>query len=487
MLTIRDIRKRFDGIEALKGVGLEMLPGEIHGIVGENGAGKSTLMKILTGAIQKDSGEILLNGKPVKIDSPHDSQRLGISIIYQERNLIPEMTVAENIFLGNLPYKFGTIVDRETLNNKAEELTKSLGLPIDPGVKSGELNVAHQQVVEIAKALSFNAKLIIFDEPTTPLTEKEIFKLFEIIKSLKNKGVTIIYISHILKDILSICDRVSVMKDGELLDTLLINSLNEDILISLMLGRKLEEKFPSRNKRIGTKIFIASDIESGKENFYLKKGEILGIFGLVGAGRTELALDIFGYKKLNCNKYHYKGKDYLPQSPYKAIKNGIGLVTEDRKSLGIFHELSVLENITMSLIVRNSNLGLLNTKKYLEMATTLIKNLKIKISSLKQPAYNLSGGNQQKVMISRWLSADSNLLIFDEPTKGVDVGAKTEIYKLMNSFVEFGNCILMISSEMEEIVGMSDRAYVMRNGKICKELNDDEITNSNLLRYAMLG
>lgn len=487
ILRLERICKSFEGVDALVDVTLGIQRGEIHGIVGENGAGKSTLMKILSGALARDRGDIYLNEERVHIHSPHDAQKLGISIIYQERNLIPEMTVAENIYLHDFPKTSRFLIDTRTLNAKAQELTTSLGHIIDPSSKAGDLSVAYQQIVEIAKALSFKANIIIFDEPTTPLTRNEISLLFDTIRSLRNKGVTIIYISHVLEDILTLCNRVTVLKDGRFIQTVPIQKTTQDKLINLMLGRSLKEKFPAREKHIGRKFFSILEKQDHKEVLHVNQGEIVGIFGLVGSGRSELMLNIFGAFPDGRFLVDMNGKHIENTTPLEAIKHGIGLATEDRKNLGLLLDMGIDENIIISLIAKNANLGYLKQRDYSKISERFAEFLKIKMVSLRQFVKNLSGGNQQKVILSRWLATDCQIIIFDEPTKGIDVGAKIEIYKLMHDLVNKGNGIIMLSSEVEEIIGMSDRVYVMKGGNVVKELLEDQITDENILTYAMKG
>ncbi len=487
ILRLEGICKAFEGVDALVDVTLGIRRGEIHGIVGENGAGKSTLMKILSGALLKDRGEIYLNGTGIQIHGPHDAQQLGVSIIYQERNLIPDMTVAENIYLHNFPKTRGVLIDTKTLHHNARNLINSLGHTIDPARKARELSVAYQQIVEIAKALSFQANIIIFDEPTTPLTSQEITILFDTIRSLRNQGVTILYISHVLEDIFALCDRVTVLKDGRLIRTLPIQETNQDDLINLMLGRSLQEKFPTREKTVGAKFFAIVDKQDRREVMHVKQGEIVGMFGLVGSGRSELMLNIFGAFPDGKFLVEMDGQSVEHATPLDAIQHGIGFVTEDRKNLGLLLEMNIHENIVLSLIARQANWGYLRQREYAETSRKFAELLNIKMVNLRQFVKNLSGGNQQKVVLSRWLATASRVIIFDEPTKGIDVGAKFEIYKLMHDLVNHGNGIIMISSEIEEIIGMSDRVYVMKNGNVVKELLDEQIADEVILRYAMKG
>ena len=487
VLRVEGICKSFEGVAALRDITVGIQRGEIHGIVGENGAGKSTLMKILSGALPKDEGEIYLDEKCVQINSPHDAQQLGISIIYQERNLIPEMTVAENMFLHDLPKTSAGLLDAKTLNAKARELTDSLGHAMNPSSKAGELSVAYQQIIEIAKALSFKANIIIFDEPTTPLTRKEIALLFETIRSLQAQGVTIIYISHVLEDIFTLCDRVTVLKDGRFIQTLSIQKTNQDELIDLMLGRSLKEKFPVREKYIGSTLFAIREKQNSQEVLHVNKGEIVGIFGIVGSGRSELMLNIFGASPDGRFFVEMDGEQIENTNPLDAIKRGIGFATEDRKNLGLLLDLGIDVNIIISAIAKKMNLGYLKQQEYSELSKKFANLMKIKMVNLRQLVKNLSGGNQQKVILSRWLATACRVIIFDEPTKGIDVGAKLEIYKLMHELVQEGNGIIMISSEIEEIIGMSDRVYVMKNGSVVKELFEDHITDEKILTYAMKG
>ncbi|WP_026487279.1 sugar ABC transporter ATP-binding protein [Caldanaerobius polysaccharolyticus] len=492
ILRMENINKSFPGVNALKNVCFELRKGEIHALLGENGAGKSTLMKILAGVYPKDSGRIILYDKEVEITNPKMAQDLGISIIFQEFNLLPHLTVAENIFIGREPKSnvLSGFIDDNKMNKDAQKILDTLNLNIKPTELVRNLSVAEQQMVEIAKALSMDAKILIMDEPTAALTESEIEKLFEIMKQLKQQGVAIVYISHRMEEINVICDRVTVMRDGEYIKTLNLKDTNIDELITLMVGRSLKEKFPKHQCKRGKKILEVKNLTREKVlknvSFELYEGEILGIAGLMGAGRTELARALFGADKFKEGEIILDGKSIKINNPCDAIKNGIGYISEDRKREGVLLSLPVDQNITLaSLDNICSKAWVIDYKKEKEVAQSFVKSLKIKTPSLSQKVKNLSGGNQQKVALAKWLNISNlRVLIFDEPTRGIDVGAKVEVYNLMNQLLDQGIGIIMISSELPEILGMSDRILVMHEGKITGELMREEATQEKIMQYA---
>lgn len=489
-VEMRHISKSFGGIKALDDVSFSAKSGEAHALMGENGAGKSTLMKILAGAYTKDSGEILIDGNQVSITDPKSSRGLGISIIYQEFALASHLTVAENIFIDNLGDGKKTVHWKE-LYGKARTLLDTLGFPsIDVRSRVEELSVAYQQVVEICKALSRKSTILVFDEPTAVLASNEVSQLFKLINNLKEQGVCIIYISHRLEEIFSICDRITVMKDGRYVDTVDAKSITEDELVTKMIGRNLTEFFPVRNAVIGDVVLEAKGLRSGKRvrdvSLYVRSGEILGINGLVGAGRTESMRAIFGADKKEAGKLILYGIESHVTSPKAAVKQGIGMLPEDRKRNGVLLNLSIRYNITLTSLKKLSNgMGWIHRKKEDEQLGELVEKLKIKIAGVEEPVSTLSGGNQQKVALAKWLASGCKILIFDEPTRGVDVGAKVEIYKIMNKLAEEGAAIIMISSEMPEIIGMSDRVIVMREGRITGELQKNELSEENLIKLSM--
>ena len=487
------IEKRFPGVHALNQCRFELRSGEVHALVGENGAGKSTLMKILGGIYHKDAGSIYLEGQEVEIQNPRMAQELGISIIHQELNLMPHLTVAQNIFIGreprsNIPF----IVDDRITNQHAERLFKMLNLQLDPVAKVADLTVAKQQMVEIAKALSFNAKILVMDEPTAALTETEIDELFRIIRQLREKGVGIVHISHRLEELKQISDRVTVMRDGKYIDTKRIQDVTIDQIISMMVGRTIYETAPELPENPDQDIVLeVRNINRGKVlkdvSFNLKKGEILGFAGLIGAGRTELARAIFGADAYDSGEIFIKGQQVNIKSPGDAVTHGIGYLSEDRKRYGLTLGMDVKENIAMAAMKNFLNwFGWVDFKKTVVRGQEMVKALNIKTPNLEQQVKFLSGGNQQKVVIGKWLTADTEILIFDEPTRGIDVGAKSEIYKLLNDLAHQGKAIIMISSELPEILRMSHRVVVMCEGRVTGILNAGEATQESIMKYATM-
>ena len=488
ILEFKQISKYYPGVTALNHVSLEIRKGEVHALVGENGAGKSTLIKTCSGAIQPSEGEIVINGKTFKSLTPRLSEENGIGVIYQEFNLVGELSVAENIFLGRAIRK-GVVVDQKAMETEAEKILGALQINISPKSLVKDLSVGYQQMVEIAKAMSQNAKLLIMDEPSAPLTNVEVENMFAVVNLLKQNGVTIIYISHRLEEIFELSDRVTVLRDGEYVTTLNTAETNKDELVKYMVGRQLTEIYPERSKDCIKEevIFEASDVcGNGDQDISLQihKGEVLGIGGLVGAGRTEFSEMVFGMVPKTAGKFYFKGKEINPKSPREAINIGIGLVPEDRKAKGALLGLSIKENINMPIYPRISKGSVINTKVEQETAEKYKEEISIKAPNLMQLVKNLSGGNQQKVILAKWLAADSELLIFDEPTRGIDVGAKQEIYTLINSLVEQGKSVLMISSEMEELMGMSDRIIILAEGVVSGELNRNEFDQEVIMKYA---
>ena len=488
ILEFKQISKYYPGVTALNQVSLEIRKGEVHALVGENGAGKSTLIKTCSGAIQPSEGEIVINGKTFKSLTPRLSEENGIGVIYQEFNLVGELSVAENIFLGRAIRK-GVIVDQKAMETEAEKILGALQINISPKSLVKDLSVGYQQMVEIAKAMSQNAKLLIMDEPSAPLTNVEVENMFAVVNLLKQNGVTIIYISHRLEEIFELSDRVTVLRDGEYVTTLNTAETNKDELVKYMVGRQLTEIYPERSKDCIKEevVFKASGVcGNGDQDISLQihKGEVLGIGGLVGAGRTEFSEMVFGIVPKTAGKFYFKGKEINPKSPREAINIGIGLVPEDRKAKGALLGLSIKENINMPIYPRISKGSVINTRVEQETAGKYKEEISIKAPSLMQLVKNLSGGNQQKVILAKWLAADSELLIFDEPTRGIDVGAKQEIYTLINSLVEQGKSVLMISSEMEELMGMSDRIIILAEGVVSGELSRDEFDQEVIMKYA---
>ncbi|AZO95303.1 sugar ABC transporter ATP-binding protein [Halocella sp. SP3-1] len=488
ILEMKNINKRFYGVQALKDVNLAINRGEVHVLVGENGAGKSTLMKIISGAYQKDSGQIFIDNEEVINQSPLLMQHLGISIIYQEFNLISGISIAENIYLGREPLKKSGLVDWKKLYDKTAELLAKLGLDINPKTLVSKLSVAQQQFVEIAKALSFGAKLIIMDEPSATLTPKELERLFDVVKELKNNGVSIIYISHHLDEIFEIGDRVSVLRDGENVGTDNVENLDKDEIIKMMVGRRLDKTFPERNAKIGEVVLEIKNLERvdvlNDISFTLHKGEILGIAGLVGSGRTELVRALYGADVRDNAEIKLYNKSIKINSPRDSIRHGIGFLPEDRKQQGLVLGQSVKYNITLANLSNLVDRIFINKSKEKKEVANYVKKITIKTPSLLTMVKSLSGGNQQKVVLGKWLFTDSDILIFDEPTRGIDVGAKFEIYNLMNELTEQGKSIIMISSELPEIIGMSDRVLVMYKGSINGEFHRNELDQERIMKSA---
>jgi ABC-type sugar transport system ATPase subunit len=484
VLVMRNIDKSFPGVQALKKVNLSIEKGEVHALIGENGAGKSTLMKILSGVYQKDAGEILIDGKPVLIDTPEKATNLGISIIYQELNLMPNLSVAENIFVGREKRK-GIFLDKGLTLQEAEKYTAEVGLHVNVQTPVRDLSIAQRQMVEVAKALSVNAKVIIMDEPTSSLTEPEVVILMGIIRKLRSQGTSVVFISHRLSEIFEIGDRVTVLRDGEVIDTVAAGGCTEDSLIQMMVGRSLTDLFPKETVPIGGVILEAEHITSGTVvrdvSFTLRKGEILGFAGLVGAGRSELMAAVFGFGRRDGGLVRIDGKNIPPNMPAEAIKHGIGFVPEDRKLQGLVLGMAVRENSTLASLESVSFGGLIKSGEERKIAARYVKSLGIRTPGIEQKVQNLSGGNQQKVVIAKWLATHPKVLIMDELTRGIDVGAKKEIYGLISKLAEDGVGIILISSELPEVLGMSDRIIVMHEGIVKGELSRGEATQKRIM------
>jgi ribose transport system ATP-binding protein len=490
ILEIKHISKYYPGVVALKDVSLQVRRGEVHALIGENGAGKSTLIKSCSGAINLSEGEIIVNGKSFSSMTPALSEQNGIGVIYQEFNLVGDLSVAENIFLGRAIRK-GIIVDQKAMERESKKILNSLNIDIEPHTLVKKLSIGYQQMVEIAKAVSQNAKILIMDEPSAPLTNAEVESMFAIVDQLKKNGVTIIYISHRLDEIFRLSDRVTILRDGQYVTTLKTNDTSKDELVKYMVGRELTEIYPQRSSDCikDEVIFEAIDVcGNGDKNISLQlhKGEVLGLGGLVGAGRTEFAELIFGMKVKTSGKFIYKGKEISPRNPKAAIEHGIGLVPEDRKAKGALLGLSIKNNINMPIYPQISRGSVIDTKRERDIAEKYKNEISIKTPNINQKVKNLSGGNQQKVILAKWLAADVDFLIFDEPTRGIDVGAKQEIYMLINTLVEQGKSVLMISSEMEELMGMSDRIIILSEGCITGNLSKEDYDQETIMRLASI-
>lgn len=484
------ISKQFGGVHALSGVNFFAEAGEIHALMGENGAGKSTLMKILSGAYQRDAGEIRVNNQPAILDGPRAALDQGISIIYQELVIAPSLSVAENIYIDQLSSS-GFFVNHRQMAIQAKQALEDIGFgDIDVTRPAGELSIAYQQVVEIAKALTRNASILVLDEPTAVLTSQETEKLFALLLSLREKGVCIIYVSHRLEEIFRICDRVSVLKDGESVGSAPIKQLTEKSLIEMMVGRELSDLFPERNTVIGEPVLSVKALHAGPMvrgvSFSVCAGEVLGFAGLVGAGRTETMRAIFGADRPDSGEITLKGRTIAPRSPEEAIREGIGLLPEDRKEQGVLLDMSVRINGCLRPNSPYQNrLGFINGSKERQGIQALIQQLAVKTASTELAVGALSGGNQQKVALMKWVDMGCDVLIVDEPTRGVDVGARIEIYKVINALAAKGVGIIMVSSELTELIGMCDRVIVMREGQVAGELADDKIRESEIIAMAM--
>jgi ribose transport system ATP-binding protein len=497
ILELKNIVKRFPGVLALNNVQLQLKKGEVHVLLGENGAGKSTLIKVMTGAYIPEEGEMLLEGNKVEFEGPIHASKLGIGAVYQEFNLVPHLTIAENVYLGKEIYKAKAInmKDMEKMVKESQKYLDMVGAKLNPRKTIATCGVAEQQLVEIAKALASNAKVLILDEPSATLTNEEVEKLFEVIEDLKKKGVTLVYISHRLEEIQRIGDRVTVLRDGTYVETVDIDreNMDKDYLIKLMVGRELKNQFPKHEAKLGEELLKVDNLTRKGViediNLTLRRGEILGISGLVGAGRTEIARAIFGADKRDSGDIYICGERVNINSAKDAITHpiGIGLVPEDRKGQGILQLMSVSDNIIMASESKVSKFGVFNKECIKRTVDELIKKLRVKTPTPKQLVGNLSGGNQQKVVLAKWMASGAEIIILDEPTRGIDVGAKVEVYQLMNELVESGVGIIMISSELPELIAMSDRIMVMSEGHMMGELSRDEVDQEKILKLASGG
>lgn len=489
ILEIKGVSKLYPGVTALNNVNLTFRRGEVHALCGENGAGKSTLIKCISGAITPTAGEIIVDGEKFSGLTPALSREKGIAVVYQEFTLVPVLTAAENIFMGNFKKK-GIMIDRKAMYLEAEKIFERMGIKLDPRSHVKDLTTGYQQIVEIAKAISTNAKILIMDEPSAPLTTNEVSAMMEIVRTLKKEGVTIIYISHRMEEIFELADRVSVLRDGEYIGTKDIQDTDKDDLIKMMVGRTLSQTYPKRNCKTDEVVLEVKNLcGNGVKNisFELHKGEILGLGGLIGAGRTELCEMLFGYYPIQSGEIYLRGKPMKPASCADAVKQGIALVPEDRKRHGIIGGMTVLDNLTLSTIKKLTKGVAIDRRAQKDYAQSQVDALEIKTPNLAQKVKNLSGGNQQKVILGRWLGANPDILIFDEPTRGIDVGAKAEIYKLMTQLVEEGKSIIMISSEMSELLGMSDRLIILAKGRYTGTLNAEEFNQETVLKYSSGG
>ena len=491
ILKMQGIQKYFSGVHALRGVNFELRAGEVHALMGENGAGKSTLIKVLCGIHKRDGGSVELFGKDVNFNNIAESQNAGISVIHQELNMMGHLTVAQNMFIGREPKK-GIFIDDKKMEADAKKLFDKMGVKIDPSTKLGDLTVGKQQMVEITKAVSRECKLLVLDEPTAALTQPEVEELFKIMNDLRDKGIGMIYISHRMDEINRISDRVTVMRDGEYVDTVNTADVTKDDIVKMMVGRTImgEQKAASAVPADAPVILEVKNLNAGKEvknvSFQLRKGEILGFAGLMGAGRTEVARALYGADPKQTGEIFINGKKVNIKIPADAVKNGICYLSEDRKRYGLMLMKSVAENSAIASIDQFISGGWINDKKIKSVSTEYNLKLRTKTPSMDQLLKNLSGGNQQKVIIARWLIKNCDIFIFDEPTRGIDVGAKSEIYTLMEELAQQGKSIIMISSELPEVLRMSDRIVVMCEGRVTRELDIAEATQEEIMKYATL-
>ncbi|WEZ08029.1 sugar ABC transporter ATP-binding protein [Priestia flexa] len=490
-IKMSNIYKAFGTNQVLSGVDFELLPGEVHALMGENGAGKSTLMNILTGLHKRDEGRIEIDGQERYFSNPKEAEQEGVTFIHQELNVWPHMTVLENLFIGKELYSPLGILKTKEMKEQAKKQFDRLAVTIPLEQEASLCSVGEQQMIEIAKALMTNAKVIIMDEPTAALTDREIEKLFEVINGLRAQGVSIVYISHRMEEIFTICDRITVMRDGKTVDTTPILETSFDDVVRKMVGRSLTDRFPSRQTKIGETVLELKSLTRKHAfhdiSFSVKSGEVVGVAGLMGAGRTEIMRAIFGLDAIDSGEIWVNNKPVKIKTPDEAVKYGIGFITEDRKDEGLVLDFSIRENIALPNLKSFSTKGMIAEKSEREFVELLIKRLTIKTQSAEISAGSLSGGNQQKVVIAKWIGIGPKILILDEPTRGVDVGAKREIYQLMNELTERGVAIIMVSSELPEVLGMSDRVLVIHEGKLAGELSKEEATQEKIMTYATGG
>ncbi|WP_273124427.1 sugar ABC transporter ATP-binding protein [Bacillus weihaiensis] len=492
IVEMKNISKAFSGNRVLENVDFEIRSGEVHALMGENGAGKSTLMKILTGIYQRDSGSVYLKGEEVHFKDAKQAEESGISVIHQELNIIPHLSVTDNMFLGKeLTVGRFRIIKQKEMRRKTKEYLQQLGIEIDPDKEAGELSVGQQQMIEIARAVAAKSEVLIMDEPTAALTDREIEALFKVIMRLKEQGVGIVYISHRMEEIFQVCDRISVLRDGEFIGVKEIPKTNFDEIVKMMVGRQLGERFPTRQTTLGAERLKVEQLTCKGVfediSFSVREGEVLGVAGLMGAGRTEIMEAIFGYRSYQSGRIVIDGNDVKMKNPYEAIKQGIGFVTEDRKGEGLVVDLSVRENFSLTNLDRISSKQVIASSKEEEFVDELIEKLHVKTASRELSVKSLSGGNQQKIVIGKWLGTNPKILILDEPTRGVDVGAKKEIYQLINQLTQEGVAIVMVSSELPEILGMSDRVLVIHEGKVSAMIPIKEANQEKIMQAATGG
>ena len=490
-IEMKGINKSFGSNQVLKDAGFYLKDGEVHALMGENGAGKSTLMKILTGVYTKDAGTVIIDGKEVNFKSPQEAEKAGIVFIYQELNVLFDLTVEENLFMGKeITKRFG-ICDKKAMRKQAQEIMDRMGVQIPIDAVMSDLSVGQQQMVEICKALMVDAKVIIMDEPTAALTERETEGLFEVVESLRKKGVSIVYISHRMEEIFRLCDRITILRDGSYIGTENISEIDMDGVVKMMIGREIGERFPKRDAKIGDVVLKVEGFTKEKlfhdVCFEIKAGEVLGVSGLMGAGRTEIMQAIFGMMPRNSGKVYIDGKEVTIKNPAQAIAAGIGFITEDRKTEGLLLEKSIAENIEIANLKSISKNGVLSKSKQESLVKKGIEDFRIKCFGPWHECNNLSGGNQQKVVLAKWVATNPKILILDEPTRGVDIGAKKEIYNVINQMAAKGVAIIMVSSELPEVLGMSDRIMVVREGEVRGILNGKEADQEKIMTLATGG
>lgn len=490
-IEMKGINKAFGGNPVLQNAGFVLADGEIHALMGENGAGKSTLMKILTGVYTRDAGTVIVNGKEVVYNNAQEAEKEGIVFIHQELNVLFDLTVEENMFLGKeIHNRFG-VCNKKAMQKEVRRILDVLGVNIKPEAKMDTLSVGQQQMIEIAKALMVDAQVIIMDEPTAALSQSETVTLFKVVRSLKQKGVSIVYISHRMEEIFELCDRITILRDGEYVGTKNIPETNMDEIVKMMIGREIGERYPERNTKLGDVVFEVKNLNCPgvfkNVNFDVRAGEVLGVAGLMGAGRTEIMQSIFGNMPHVTGQIFMNGQEIQNKNPWDAMDNGIGFITEDRKIEGLMLEKSIMENISIANLGRISQKGVLNKKREQEMTKQGIEDLHIKCTGAQHACGNLSGGNQQKVVFAKWIFTEPKLLILDEPTRGVDIGAKKEIYSIINKLADKGVAIIMVSSELPEILGMSDRIMVVHEGKIGGFIDKNEANQENIMILATGG
>lgn len=490
-IEMKGIDKSFGTNQVLKNAGFVLKDGEVHALMGENGAGKSTLMKILTGVYTRDAGTVLVDGKEVMYKNPQEAEKAGIVFIYQELNVLFDLTVEENLFMGKEITRGFGVCDKKAMRKKAQEIMDRMGVHIPVTAQMSDLSVGQQQMVEICKALMVDAKVLIMDEPTAALTQSETEILFEVIKSLRKKGVSIVYISHRMEEIFELCDRITVLRDGTYIDTRYIKDIDMDDIVQMMIGRTIGERFPKREAEIGKEVLRVEGLTSGKlfrdVNFTVKAGEVLGVSGLMGAGRTEIMQAIFGNIPVESGRIYIEGKEVKIRNPRQAIAAGIGFITEDRKTEGLLLEKSIAENIEIANLKKVSNNSVLSRVKQKEIVKRGIDEFRIKCFGPDHECSNLSGGNQQKVVLAKWIYTDPKILILDEPTRGVDIGAKKEIYSVINDMAAKGVAVIMVSSELPEVLGMSDRIMVVHEGRVTGIVDAAEADQAKIMTLATGG